>query len=76
MQSSFAESAVLMQVRKVAVIGAGGSGCVFCDSNSYLIAHSLTAAKCARDDGLEPVIFEQNDISQLGGMWAYDNLPL
>src|ERR1700694_5227119 len=46
----------LASTRRVAVIGAGVSG--------------LAAAKCLRDEGLEPVVFEQ--AQQIGGLWNYD----
>jgi len=50
----------LASTRRVAVIGAGVS--------------SLAAAKCLRDEGLEPVVFEQSP--QVGGLWNYDeSLP-
>ena len=42
--------------RRVAVIGAGVSG--------------LATAKCLLDEGLEPVVYEQE--SQIGGLWNYD----
>ncbi|MEA5506752.1 NAD(P)-binding domain-containing protein [Halotia wernerae UHCC 0503] len=40
---------------RVAIIGGGASG--------------ITSAKCLREDGHEPVIFESTD--QIGGVWVY-----
>ena len=40
---------------RVAIIGAGASG--------------LTCIKCCKDEGLEPVCFEQED--SIGGLWYY-----
>ena len=42
-------------MKRVCVIGAGASG--------------LTAIKCCRDEGLEPVCFERTD--EIGGLWNY-----
>ncbi|XP_062437033.1 flavin-containing monooxygenase 3-like [Rhea pennata] len=43
-------------VRRVAIIGAGGSG--------------LTAIKCCREEGLEPTCFERSQ--DIGGLWRYE----
>ncbi|KAJ8388457.1 hypothetical protein AAFF_G00133330 [Aldrovandia affinis] len=45
--------------RRVAVIGAGGSG--------------LVCIKCCLDEGLEPVCFESSD--DIGGLWRYKENP-
>ena len=42
-------------MKKVCIIGAGASG--------------LTAIKCCKDEGLEPVCFERTE--ELGGLWNY-----
>lgn len=44
-----------MEVRKIAVIGAGISG--------------LGAIKCCLEEGLEPLCFEKSD--DIGGLWRY-----
>ncbi|XP_003468716.1 flavin-containing monooxygenase 5-like [Cavia porcellus] len=48
-----------MEVRKIAVIGAGISG--------------LGAIKCCLEEGLEPLCFEKSD--DIGGLWRYKETP-